>query len=142
MKGIAEAIAKVMALDPERRQTVPLRLEVAAQIAFPDGTMAASGLRREREKGRLITEIIAGKEFTTLAEIESMREKCRVQAMAPSPRSEVRAARTFKTEDANVARAAARASLQKLRDGSRGGPMSDAPQAATKAILNSLKSAR
>jgi hypothetical protein len=37
-------------VDPE----TPLRLGVAAALAFPDGTMTASGLRREAARGRLI----------------------------------------------------------------------------------------
>ena len=31
----------------------PLRLEVAAAIAFPDGSMTSSGLRREAGRGGL-----------------------------------------------------------------------------------------
>jgi len=31
----------------------PLRLSVAAALAFPDGSMTASGLRREGARGRL-----------------------------------------------------------------------------------------
>jgi hypothetical protein len=42
--------------------------------------MTVSGLRREAIRGRLITERIAGKDFTTLAHIDRMRELCRVQA--------------------------------------------------------------
>ncbi|HET6247366.1 MAG TPA: hypothetical protein VFE47_06650 [Tepidisphaeraceae bacterium] len=61
----------------------PLRLHVAADIAFPGGTMTASGLRRERDRGRLIVERIAGKDFTTLANIEKMRELCRVNNNRP-----------------------------------------------------------
>ena len=45
----------------------PLRLDIAAKIAFPDGSMGAAGLRKERDRGRLITEMIAGKEYVTLA---------------------------------------------------------------------------
>ena len=66
----------------------PLRLSVAASIAFPDGSLTAAGLRREAARGRLIVERIAGKDFTTLANIERMRELCGVQkkcqTMAPS----------------------------------------------------------
>jgi len=40
----------------------PLRLSVAAALAFPDNTMTASGLRREAARGRLMIERIAGKE--------------------------------------------------------------------------------
>ena len=58
----------------------PLRLAVAAALAFPDGSMTASGLRREAERGRLVIERVAGKDYTTLANIERMRELCRVEA--------------------------------------------------------------
>ena len=61
----------------------PLRLEVAAKYAFPDGSMTASGLRRERAKGRLVVERIAGKDYTTLHEIERMRELCRTRLKEP-----------------------------------------------------------
>jgi len=71
---------------PPREQiepNTPLRLNVAATLAFPDGSMSASGLRREAARGRLIIERIAGKDFTTLANIEQMRELCRVEAKGP-----------------------------------------------------------
>jgi hypothetical protein len=58
----------------------PLRLEIAATLAFPDGSMTEAGLRREGARGRLVIERIAGKDFTTLANIERMRELCRVEA--------------------------------------------------------------
>src|SRR5450759_4644137 len=61
----------------------PLRLLLAAAMAFPDGSMTASGLRREAARGRLIIERIAGKDYTTLANIERMRELCRVEVKAP-----------------------------------------------------------
>jgi hypothetical protein len=35
-------------------QDAPLRLGVAAALAFPDGTMTASGLRREAARRRLV----------------------------------------------------------------------------------------
>jgi hypothetical protein len=56
----------------------PLRLGIAAALAFPDGSMTAAGLRREGERGRLVIERIAGKDFTTLRNIENMRELCRM----------------------------------------------------------------
>src|SRR6266566_3909922 len=62
---------------------VPLRLGGAAALAFPDGSMTAAGLRREAARGRLVLERIAGKDFTTLANIERMRQLCRVEAKAP-----------------------------------------------------------
>ena len=63
-------------LDPD----APLRLSIAAKLAFPDGSMTASGLRREAARGRLRIERIANKDFVTLAEIKRMRELCRVPA--------------------------------------------------------------
>lgn len=55
----------------------PLRLGVAARVAYPDGSMTAHGLRKEAEKGRLVIERTAGKFYTTLAAITRMRELCR-----------------------------------------------------------------
>src|SRR6478752_10615440 len=57
----------------------PLRLDVAAALAYPDGSMTASGLRREAAKGRLAIERVAGKDYTTLRNIEEMRALCRVE---------------------------------------------------------------
>jgi hypothetical protein len=73
---------KLPTLD-EISANTPLRLGVAAAIAFPDGTMTASGLRREAARGRLVVERIANKDYTTLAQIERMRELCRVEAKVP-----------------------------------------------------------
>jgi hypothetical protein len=56
----------------------PLRLDDAAKIAFPDGGMTASGLRREAKRGRLVIERVAGKDYTTLNHIKRMRELCHV----------------------------------------------------------------
>jgi hypothetical protein len=67
----------------------PLRLQIAAKLAFPDGSMTASGLRREAVRGRLHIERIAGKDYTTtLEEIKRMRELCRVQTKVPGSISE------------------------------------------------------
>jgi hypothetical protein len=55
----------------------PLRLSVAAALAFPNGSMTTSGLRREAERGRLVIERIAGKDYTTLTDIARMRALCR-----------------------------------------------------------------
>src|SRR5947209_19711574 len=57
----------------------PLRLDVAAALAYPDGSMTAGGLRREAKRGRLVIERVAGKDFTTLRHIENMRQSCRVE---------------------------------------------------------------
>jgi hypothetical protein len=58
----------------------PLRLSVAAALVFADGSLTAPGLRREAARGRLTVEKIAGKQYTTLANIERMKELCRVEA--------------------------------------------------------------
>jgi hypothetical protein len=99
----------------------PLRLEVAAACAFPDGSMKASGLRREVARGRLIVERIAGKDYTTLKAIKNMRDQCRSEVRAPdfgfnqqadaSPRRG-----SFATESSKSALAAARMKLQKLNE--------------------------
>src|SRR5438477_12963640 len=68
---------------PEITPDTPLRLADAVKIAFPMGGMTVAGLRRERDRSRLIIEKIAGKEFTTLAHIERMRELCRDEAREP-----------------------------------------------------------
>ena len=57
----------------------PLRLHVAAALAYPDGSMTASGLRKEAGRGRLAIERVAGKDYTTLRNIEEMRALCRVE---------------------------------------------------------------
>src|ERR1700736_1777180 len=64
----------------EIKPDTPLRLGIAAALAFPDGSMTASGLRRECARGRLVIERIAGKDYTTLRDIGRMRELCRVEA--------------------------------------------------------------
>src|SRR6516162_30661 len=67
---------------PDIAPNAPLRLADAVKIAFPMGGMTVAGLRRERDRDRLVIEKIAGKEFTTLAHIERMRELCRDEARA------------------------------------------------------------
>jgi hypothetical protein len=57
--------------------TTPLRLETAAQLAFPDGSIGAPALRRLIANGQLEAEKICGKYFVTLGDIERMRQRCR-----------------------------------------------------------------
>ncbi|WP_198136928.1 excisionase [Nitrobacter hamburgensis] len=63
--------------------TTPLRLEVAAELGFPGGSMTAASLRRLVVAKKLAHEKIAGKYFVTLSAIEEMRALCRVPAKAP-----------------------------------------------------------
>jgi hypothetical protein len=60
----------------------PLRLKDAVRIAFPDGSLSVSGARREISKGRLKCSQIAGKQFTTIRDIQNMVEQCRVSPRA------------------------------------------------------------
>jgi len=83
--------SRVPELDKVKPNT-PLRLDVAAAIVFPDGSMTACGLRKEAGRGRLVIERIAGKDYTTLAAIERMRELCRqnpkVAIVAPKSKTQ------------------------------------------------------
>jgi hypothetical protein len=99
---------------------IPIRLAVAARLAFPDGTMTASGLRREAQRGRLVIERIAGKDYTTLAHINRMREQCRLtqdhtfisDASDSMRRGATRRSGLSKTEATSEARAALRTMLK------------------------------
>jgi hypothetical protein len=57
-----------------------LRLAIAARVAFPDGSMSVGALRREGKAGRLKIYEIARKHFTTLFDIQQMRERCNIVA--------------------------------------------------------------
>jgi hypothetical protein len=60
----------------------PLRLDVAAKLAFPDGSIGLSSLRREAARGTLQVWRVAGKHMTSLAAIRKMLDQCLV---TPSP---------------------------------------------------------
>jgi len=83
-------VRKILPLPENITRETPLRLSVAAAIAFPDGTMSAAGLRREARRGRLTIERVAGKDYTTLASIEAMRELCRLSPKVPASGSAMR----------------------------------------------------
>jgi len=97
--------------------TTPLRLDVAARLAFPDGSIKASALRRMAASGKLDHEKIAGKLYTTLANIEEMRCSCRVHAKAPDfgsgpVETTERRSGLSSTEERKLALASAKATLQ------------------------------
>lgn len=107
-------------------RNAPLRLDIAAKIAFPDGSMGAAGLRKERDAGRLVTELIAGKEFVTLAEIDRMREFCRglrkarvssggTKAAKPTELYATEAAGSFATDKHSSALEAAKKAVRDMR---------------------------
>jgi hypothetical protein len=60
----------------------PLRLDMIAALEYPDGSMTASGLRREAARGRLVIERTAGKDYTTRAAIREMRRLCQISVKA------------------------------------------------------------
>jgi hypothetical protein len=106
--------------------TTPLRLDIAAQIAFPDGSIGVSGLRREIERGNLRVEQIAGKTFTTLANIEDMRKKCAIPTKGRESSSENHGGRENPTDGssstampADVASSARQAHLRQVAQGLR-----------------------
>lgn len=89
-------------------RNAPIRLDVAAKLAFPDGGMTASGLRRERDRGTLRTMIVARKEFTTLADIDAMLAACRSSPVKPVRRPEEPAPQASPETAVNAAMALAK----------------------------------
>jgi hypothetical protein len=70
---------------PPITEDTPLRLASAAELVFgKNGGMTASGLRKEAQRGRLVIERIAGKDFTTLRAIADMRKLCRLVPKSPA----------------------------------------------------------
>lgn len=99
--------------------TTPLRLEMAAKLGFPDGSMTTGALRRLAAAQKLDHEKIAGKYFVTLAAIEEMRERCRVPAKAPAQRTEGPNAINSYEPDGSLAVAAAKALAEELKENLR-----------------------
>lgn len=58
----------------------PLRLAVAAALAYPDGSMSAATLKALADNGKLTVERPGRTIYTTLRHIEEMRERCRLTA--------------------------------------------------------------
>jgi hypothetical protein len=109
-------------------EDTPLRLARAAEIAFPDGGMTAKGLRREAERGRLVIERIAGKDFTTLRAIADMRKLCRVAPKDKGSGFNWRDGEPPTAADLESAQARLRAKLREPR-----------PPAGLQAVLDNLK---
>jgi hypothetical protein len=96
----------------------PLRLHVAARLAFPDGSISGRALRRAGQTGKLVIERIAGKDYTTLSDIRAMRAQSRV---VPRPRVsgyemrvEIRKAASLTTQQLSSSTEAARLVLDAL----------------------------
>jgi hypothetical protein len=107
----------------------PLRLDAAAAIEFPDGSLSASGLRREAAKGRLIIERITGKDYVTKKAIKEMRERCRAhlkgltsgfgQLAEINPAPSRAPDGSSRTVDVKAAQAAALETVRKLKENSQ-----------------------
>jgi predicted RNA-binding Zn ribbon-like protein len=100
----------------ERRYT----LKQAIDQFFPDGPLTVASLRTEIRKGRLVAERIAGKLTVTEASLALMLEQCReeparsthaVSVTSPSDRTD--------EENMRLAYAAAKAVVQRIKQGSR-----------------------
>lgn len=100
-----------------------VRLDIAAKIAFPDGSIGLSSLRREARKGRLKIWRVANKDMTSLAEIERMLDRCLVQSGLPDYgcdplRMDEPPLGSSSTTDASTALAAARMRVERLKGSS------------------------
>ena len=60
----------------------PYPLKDILPLAYPNGGMTISGLRKEISRGNLVVEYTAGRFFVTMRAILEMREKCRVHGKA------------------------------------------------------------
>jgi hypothetical protein len=141
--------SRVPDLDKVKPDT-PLRLDVAAALAYPDGSMTSSGLRKEAERGRLVIERVAGKDYTTLSAIQKMREECRVQPRGPvsgcAPKNEIptalSASAPYGSSEMDRARSA-RAALQKIAQARSAPSASTSPENISRTepvVVISLKS--
>ncbi len=101
-------------------RTTLARLDVIAMLAFPDGSIGVSALRSEARRGRLAIWRVAGKDMTTLAEIERMVEQCRVKQCLPvsgssPPRTTEPRSGSSRTDDGELALASALQLAQRLK---------------------------
>lgn len=98
----------------------PIRLADIIPIAFPMGGMTVNGLRKEAGRGHLAILRMAGKDFTTLADIEEMKKICREQSSQRAsgfaqPTKTVRQPGSSLIPESSIALDAARATAQRLR---------------------------
>jgi hypothetical protein len=141
------ALPPVDRLEPD----TPLRLKVAAALAYPDGSMTASGLRKEAGKGRLVIERTAGKDYTTLAAIADMRRLCQQnpkdrasgsakRGVTNAVEQPIRPSGSSSTERFKRARAAAEMTVSALNGGSKPTSIASTPSRRKKAHVIPIKS--
>ncbi|WP_342727336.1 excisionase [Bradyrhizobium sp. B097] len=98
-----------MSDDASITDDTPLRLAVAAELAFHGGGMTVSGLRLEASRGRLEIWRIARKDVTTLAAIREMRRLCQI------PSAKLQSSAPVTVDSGESAPAACRATIETLR---------------------------
>lgn len=129
----------------------PLRLADAAARAFPGGGVTVCSLRREAAKGRLAIMRIAGKDFTTLADIREMQQKCLVNQKArtfgfdqptetPPESSSSAPDGSSRTEAVKSAQDALRETVKALKQSSRPISRRNTPRSAGNAPLDQSRS--
>ena len=117
-----------------------LRLAAAGALGFPEGSMSAGALRRQARAGRLAIYRIAGKDYTTLNDIEGMKTACRVHPrdhdlLSSKPKAEPPSG-TSGTASAPSAQAALKATAQRLRKNLPStSPASTTPRPAAAAVI-------
>ena len=94
----------------------PLRLAVAAQIAFPHGGITAKGLRKEAMRGKLQVWRMAGKDYTTLNAIKDMQTKCLLEKTPGCGSSQKETSGISNMDQSALALAAARETAKALRE--------------------------
>lgn len=62
----------------------PLVLSIAAEIAFPDGSVKEQDLRDAWRQGNLSIEHVGGRDYTTLRSIDRMRKRATTGITGPS----------------------------------------------------------
>jgi hypothetical protein len=87
--------------------TTPLRLDCAAELAFPHGGMTGSGLARlaRLKPPRLVVYRINNRLYTTLADISDMVARSRIGGIPAYPDGEKNAPAAFSEARDSVARA-------------------------------------
>lgn len=122
-----------------------LRLAVAGE---PYG-LSAAALRAEAKQGRLAIYRLRGKDWTTAKDVQEMFEKCRVQAKALTYGSEDlgktethsgQPSGSSKTEDANLALAAAQAIIRRRKESSQSTSSESTSRRAASATSNQFPS--
>lgn len=93
-----------------------IRLAKAAEITG----VSVSSLRTEARRGRLVIWRVAGKDWTSLAEIDKMFDLCRIQPSGAAPSHPARPGVGLGIEkQIEISLAAARATIEKLKASAR-----------------------